>query len=73
MDVVGCYNFCLRKGFGDAYIPQVLRGKWDDWRGEWVYVDVSPHDRLSLPRSLAEPNKPIWDAAPAEDARLHRC
>ena len=49
VEVVGCCNFRLRKGFGDAYIPQVLHGKWDDRRQDWVYVDVSPHDRLSLP------------------------
>ena len=30
VEVVGCCNFRLREGFSDAYIPQVLRGKWDD-------------------------------------------
>ena len=59
VEVVGCFNFRLREGLSDVYIPQVLRSKWDDWRQDWVYVDVSPHDRLSLPRSLVKPIKPI--------------
>ncbi|XP_062203759.1 putative disease resistance protein RGA1 [Phragmites australis] len=52
------------------YIPQVLRRKWDDWRHDWVYVDVSPHDRLALPEAVAEPQRSIWEAAPAEDERM---
>ena len=30
--IAGCYNFQLRDGLAELYIPQVLRSKWEDWR-----------------------------------------
>ncbi|XP_062198793.1 predicted GPI-anchored protein 58 [Phragmites australis] len=43
---------------------------WEDWRHDWVYVDVNPHDRLALPKAVAEPHRPTWEAAPTEDERM---
>ena len=54
----------------ELYIPQVLRSKWDDKRRDWVYVDVIPHDRLMLSEVAAEPQRSIWEKAPAEDERI---
>ena len=45
----------------------MLRSKWDDWRRDWFYVDVSPHDRLTLPEMAAEPQKSTWEAPPQTD------
>ena len=69
-DVTGCCNFRLRDGLAELYIPQVLQSNWDDWRHDWVYVDVSPHDRLTLPEVAAEPQRSIWETALAEDERM---
>ncbi|XP_062224366.1 uncharacterized protein LOC133922808 [Phragmites australis] len=69
-DVVGCCNLRLQDGLGEQYIPQVLRSKWEEWRRDWFFVDVDPHDRLALPEVAAEPRKSTWEVPPPEDARL---
>ena len=63
-DVAGCCNFRLRDGLGEQYIPQVLRSKWEDWRRDWFYVDISPHDCLTLPEMAAEPQKATREVLP---------
>ena len=69
-DVAGCCNLRLREGLGDHYIPQVLRSKWEEWRRDWFFVDIDPHERLELPEKAAEPRRSTWEAPPPEDARL---
>jgi hypothetical protein len=69
-DVAGCCNLRLREGLGDHYIPQVMRSKWEEWRRDWFFVDIDPHERLELPEKAAEPRRSTWEAPPPEDARL---
>ena len=48
----------------------MLRSKWEDWCRDWVYVDVSPHDRLTLQEMAVEPHRPTWEVALVEDERM---
>ena len=56
-DVAGCCNLRLRDGLGEHYIPQALCSKWEEWRWDWFFVDVDPHERLELPEAAAEPRR----------------
>ena len=73
VEVVGYRNFRLREGLGKLYISQVLHGKWEDRHRDWVYVDVNPHDRLTLPQTPTEPHRQSGRRPPWRMSACARC
>jgi len=53
-DEIGAYYFQTRSSLATSYLPDLVGGKWEEWRKDWVIASTDDNERLDC-RPAARP------------------
>jgi len=63
-DEIGAYYFQTRSSLAMSYLPDLARGKWEEWRKDWLIASTDDNERLDLPTNGPTSDRKDWRARP---------